>query len=476
MNKEEFLDKLVLNCELVPKRCTESFLVKNNLMEFLDASVPKEFGSVSDRIKHLRYGGGYCGVCGKRTALSSVSYGFKAYCSEHSNESKKGKPAHNKKQIPPKEELEDLYFKQNMTLLDISKHYGNVSNVTVKKWFEQYNIETISLSKTIKLKVMPKIVETCKDRYGSEHYFSSIEGRKKIADSFIKKYGVPYHPIENPSRAEEDVRAFFNSICDGFEKDVATIGMELDGYNPKIKVAFEYHGLFWHTDDRKPKALHYQKYKKCEAAGIRLFSIFSNEWIERNAQVKNFILASLGKHTDLVYARELNFEIRQKKDTDVIKFLDSNHIQGSSNFLTTKAHYCLTDENGIASVISIGPHPRHSNVSCITRMATRPGLKIVGGSKRLLHHALKDFDSLTTWSDNRWTNGDAYARLGFSLVSESRQDYYYTDGRELIHKQKMSKNKIGAPDDITEHEYVKQTFGLLRIWDCGKKTWKIERQ
>jgi len=39
--------------------------------------------------------------------------------------------------------------------------------------------------------------QTCKERYGSEYYISSIDGKTKIKQSFIEKYGV-----DNPSKSD----------------------------------------------------------------------------------------------------------------------------------------------------------------------------------------------------------------------------------------------------------------------------------
>ena len=474
MNKQKFLEALEEDGKLVAKRCTESYLRKNNLLEFLDSEVDKSFGSVGERIKKLKYGGGFCLVCGCRTEVSKTVAGFNLYCKEHFHTPKKGKPAHNRKAIPTKEELIDLYVTKELTIVEIAKHYGYASNVTVKKWLDHHGIDLLSHSEVIKKRVIPKSNVTCQEKYGNKHFFASDEGKKKVAAAFVERYGVPYHTSQNTSKEEIEVLNFFNSIEEGFVSDTKAIGMELDGYNERIKVAFEYHGLYWHGEDRRGNSLHYRKYKKCEENGIRLFSIFSSEWRDRNAQVKNFILAAMNKFDSKVYARSCGVSIRRKTDSEAIEFLESHHIQGSPNISSTKEYYCLEINGKLVAVISIGNHPRKSGVICLTRMAFKPGLQIVGGAKRLLSYIIKKYNRIITWSDNRWTPGEAYRRLGFVLVEESRQDYYYTNGKVLIPKQAMTKSKIGAPEEITEEEYVKENFGYTRIWDCGKRTWKLE--
>jgi len=156
--------------------------------------------------------------------------------------------------IPNKKELEQLYFIDNLTLLDIGKQY-NVSNVTVKKWFDHYGIEIISHSKTILNKVIPKSITTNNKKYGVDYVFECPEIKEKIKETFITKYGVHYHPIENTSNAEKEILDFCNSIKPFFRKK-RIYGIELDGFNEQINFAFEYCGLYWPQESRKGKELH----------------------------------------------------------------------------------------------------------------------------------------------------------------------------------------------------------------------------
>jgi len=46
---------------------------------------------------------------------------------------------HNKLPIPPKEELEKLYWKERLSTIDIAKQYG-VCHRTVRKWLKYHRI------------------------------------------------------------------------------------------------------------------------------------------------------------------------------------------------------------------------------------------------------------------------------------------------------------------------------------------------
>lgn len=149
MNKEEFIEKLSANGRLVNKRCTESYIANHNLSDILDNLVDKSFGSVSDRIKYLKYGGGYCEVCGIRTNLENNGQGFAKYCKAHFHEPKKNKPAHNRKTFDIDAAIK-LYHDEKKSLLEIATLF-NVSNVTLANRFKEANVTLRSHSENQKL-------------------------------------------------------------------------------------------------------------------------------------------------------------------------------------------------------------------------------------------------------------------------------------------------------------------------------------
>ena len=70
---------------------------------------------------------------------------------------------------------------------------------------------------------------------------------------------------------------------------------ELDIFLPELKIAFEYNGLYWHSDIYKENDYHLNKRKKCEKLGIELFHIWEDDWIFKENQIKLLILNKLGK-------------------------------------------------------------------------------------------------------------------------------------------------------------------------------------
>ena len=86
------------------------------------------------------------------------------------------------------------------------------------------------------------------------------------------------------------------------------------------------------------------------------------------------------------------------------------------------------------------------------------------------------YKDLISWSDNRWSQGRVYEKMGFTLDSELPQDYSYVNVKrpiERLSKQSQKKSNTNCPEGMTEKEWAEER-GLARIWDCGKKRWKLE--
>jgi len=65
--------------------------------------------------------------------------GIEVRQAQKENQFKKGQSAHNKVEVPPKHEIEQLYIDDRMTSDEIGKRYG-VTGSVVRKWLQQYGI------------------------------------------------------------------------------------------------------------------------------------------------------------------------------------------------------------------------------------------------------------------------------------------------------------------------------------------------
>lgn len=102
------------------------------------------------------------------------------------------------------------------------------------------------------------------------------------------------------SRAEEEIREFIESIYNGkkeYNSRNVISPYELDFYLPEINLAFEYNGIYWHSDKvikrtgKFNSAKEYHKFKnnECSKLGIDLFHIKEEDYKNNKEQVLEFI-------------------------------------------------------------------------------------------------------------------------------------------------------------------------------------------
>ena len=362
---------------------------------------------------------------------------------------------------------------------------------------EYYGVDNLFKSEEIK----DKIKKTNLKKYGVEHVASNKQVHDKIIATNILRYGFP-NPTQNREiylkavatlerrygksslfsffgKTQKEITNWLNSLGFNFKSDRLVLnGFELDMYDKSINFALEYNGLYWHSDAApKPKSnsYHYHKYKTCKDKGIRLITIFEDEWLFRNSQVRNFIKSALGKNSSILMGRKCT--VAMIDNAEARKYIDMWHIQGSTKTIQIAA--ALKYDNEIVGVMSFGRHPRDNKVTVLDRLCFRDDTTVLGGASKLFSFLLKqsNITSITSWSDNRWSAGNIYTKLGFKLVKELKPDYSYFNNHNgtRVSKQSQQKRNTGCPANITEKEWCKSK-GFYRIWDCGKIRWEFTKE
>lgn len=300
----------------------------------------------------------------------------------------------------------------------------------------------------------------------------------------LSKYGVPYTTLlpqcqqtiteRKTSKAESDVRDYLQSITgrEWASNWTCIAPKQLDGYDAGSRTAFEYCGLFWHSDaTHKSRLYHLDKLERCERQGIRLFTIFEDEWMNRREQVQGIFAASLGIYRQRVGARTTS--VRTITASDAHQALNAWHLQGAST-ATTHA-FGLFHEQTLVGVMTFRPHHRlvNSPRMILSRMAFAPGWQVIGGASKLFHAAIPHLPPATpiiSWSDRRWSQGRVYRQMGFQQDAILPPDYSYVNGQRRIPKQACTRKALRARDGQTEYDRARE-LGYVRIWDCGKVRW-----
>jgi hypothetical protein len=283
--------------------------------------------------------------------------------------------------------------------------------------------------------------------------------------------GIGY--LSGTSSLELDLMNWLSSHGIKFEhKSRILKDIEIDIFIPDKNIGIEINGLYWHSEEYKDKNYHLNKTSRAAKLGIHLIHIFEDQILERNDQVKNFILSKV-KDSNRIYARDC--EISIIKNDKAKDFFNKNHIQGSSH--GSLLNISLSINNKLLGVMSFGIHHRHhhSNEIILTRLAYEYGTVIIGGASKMLSAAKlylkeKGIKKIISWSDTSITDGNVYKKLDFTLEAILPPDYSYTKQRKRFSKQSLKKTKEERLTGKTERE-LRLEQGYLRIWDCGKKRW-----
>lgn len=104
--------------------------------------------------------------------------------------------------------------------------------------------------------------------------------------------------MHEKSKEENELYTYINSIYDGqiINCDRTTIfPKELDLYLPEKKLAFEFNGLYWHSELFKTNEYHKDKTNNCLSHDIQLIHVFEDDWHYRQEIVKSRISSLIGR-------------------------------------------------------------------------------------------------------------------------------------------------------------------------------------
>jgi hypothetical protein len=287
-------------------------------------------------------------------------------------------------------------------------------------------------------------------------------------------YFYDYSGLELRNRAtngtswgEISLRDFLASYCDCIS-NFPLERQKLDVYIPSLNLAFEYNGLYWHTEDKRGKDYHLEKTLKCEKLGIRLVHIWEDDWLFKTDLMKRKIKALLGKEEKKVFARKCSIIIPTKEQKR--EFYEKNHIKGNG---AGSIDYALAFENELVAMITFKVTEQGYDLN---RYAT--SCSVPGGFSRLLEHFKRnnDWKRIYTFADRSWSQGNVYLKNGFRLIEEQAPTFYGFEyvriGRLNYTHEKLSKR---FPSFKGTQFQIMDQAGIRRIWDCGQLKFEMTR-
>lgn len=321
-----------------------------------------------------------------------------------------------------KEDIEELYIKQDLTFEEVSNKLG-CSRRTVQLAAINFDIE-----KTYKS--------------------SSLERRTQ---EYLDSRNIEY---------ERNTRNVISPY-------------ELDFYLFEYDIGIELNGIYWHsTKMHRDKYNLYNKYKMCKSKNIRLINIFEDEINEKFSIVTNRLDAILNIHKPKVYAR--NCTIKSISSREGIDFLNKYHIQGSGKNKIYLGAYFDDRLVSVMSFSSLNPakgSKSENGVYELNRFVNPYSIPGIAG--KLFKSFVRQVSptKIISYSDLRWNTGEVYKKLGFNYIGTSKPNYWYAVRNTRKHRWSFTKSKLlsmipDADPNLTE-EQLAESIDLYRVYDCG---------
>ncbi len=375
-------------------------------------------------------------------------------------------------------QAEKIKEKQKKTIAEQSKEKKEKALKRQKLTFvEKYGVDAASK--------IPVPVETLEILSSQEKFVNFV--KNKTREQVLEELNIANHTLYLYAKKYCAASYFSKPLISKFEKEVIDFvksiysktiqigdrnildGQEIDIYLPESKIGVECSGLYWHSEISagRTEKYHSNKFQLCKNYGIKLITLFEDEWNFKNQQVKNRIKHLLGSTS--IYAR--NCTIKEISANLANDFVNEHHSQGVSS---TPINLGLFYNDELYAVMTFGT-PRYAKKYQFELVRFCSKNQVLGAASKLFKFFVKKYNpnKVVTYSDNSWGLGSVYEKMGFQKNSDT-VGYWYTDYKKRYNRLNFQKHKIKhlveKADQKTEWQ-IMQELGYDRIWDCGQVTW-----
>jgi hypothetical protein len=246
---------------------------------------------------------------------------------------------------------------------------------------------------------------------------------------------------------------------------------ELDIFLPDLNIGIEYNGLYWHGELKKEQNYHKNKFLFFENIGIRLISVWSDDFINKNDLVINVIKNAI-TGGEKIFARNCHVKLVEKEKE--FKFLEENHLQGYNG---STVCYGLYHNEELVQLMSF-TYWKSKKSWEIQRLCTKMDINVIGGTEKLWKHFLSNNNPkhVFSYSSCDYFTGKVYEKLGMNLEKITEPSYWWSDGYERITRQSVQKHKLikmfPEMSNMSEIEIMK-SLKYFRVFNCGNKKYSI---
>ncbi|MFW6225931.1 MAG: DUF7487 domain-containing protein [bacterium] len=248
---------------------------------------------------------------------------------------------------------------------------------------------------------------------------------------------------------------------------------ELDIYLPDFNLAFEFNGVYWHSELYCDKNYHKNKTDLCIKKGIQLIHIYEDDWIYKKDIIKSMVLNKLGLTEYKIFARKC--EIKEVTNNKLIKdFLNANHLQGHV-MSSVKLGLFYNDE--LVSLMTFGKLRNMMKMKSkngeyeMLRFCNKLNTNVIGSASKLFKYFIRNYNpqTIVSYADRSHSNGNLYEKLNFKLISITPPNYYYIVNRTKQNRFNYRKSVLieqGYDSNKTEHDIMLERK-IYRIYNSG---------
>ncbi len=402
---------------------------------------------------------------------------------------------------------------KNKTREHFKQKYGVEAAMQVPEFKEKYvatSMQRYGVPWAYQTKeAQAKAANTIKQRYGNSVYQRTEDYHNKFRNTMLAHYGVE-SPMQSgmlKTAAESTCmlrygtkhaclvnqsetksisavnRAFSDYLLSNGIYNELEYALPDKAYDVKVEsTLIELNPTYTHNSigshfnlNGLPVQYHAERTKYAADNGYRCIHVWDwDDWDK--------VLYILPTKKTAIGARLCTVQCVSKNDTNI--FLNKYHLQGSCK----GQMYCygLYYNNELVAVMTFGK-PRYNKKFEyeLLRLCFKPGIEVLGGSKRMFKHFISDMHptSIISYCDNSKFTGAVYKRLGMQLEDKGQPTKHWYSSKKSERMQHITDNFLRQRgfDQIFETCYGKGTSneelmlarGYLPVYDCGQSryTW-----